>query len=160
MDRCNEYRWPPPPLPLPQVNGQRHSTRRPPPALTSTRQPFDPARFHFGRAPAAERLFRLCGPETVPEDHRTNQEDHRTTEEDHEPDDWVVINVSPIGRSHVLLVPRLSQLLPQRLERRGLLLMLRCLLLSRDRSVTPPTCLLLSRDRSVTPPCCSVGTGQ
>ena len=46
-----------------------------------------------------------------------------------------MINVSPIGRSHVLLVPQLSQMRPQRLDRRGLQMMLHCLLLSRDRCV-------------------------
>ncbi|KAF0306990.1 GDP-D-glucose phosphorylase 1 [Amphibalanus amphitrite] len=143
-----------------EVNGERHSTRRPPPAFASTRHPFDPSRFHFGRAPVAERLFRLSAPgdqqdgpkiqQNGPTDRQNGPTDRQNGPTDHcapadGGDDWVMINVSPIGRSHVLLVPRLSQLRPQRLEPRGLQLMLHCLLLSRDSRVVSLTELILDR---------------
>ncbi|XP_043210511.1 GDP-D-glucose phosphorylase 1-like [Amphibalanus amphitrite] len=137
-----------------EVNGERHSTRRPPPAFTGTRHPFDPSRFHFGRAPVAERLFRLSAPgdqqdgpkiqqngptdqQNGPTDRQNGPTDRQNGPADHcapadVGDDWVMINVSPIGRSHVLLLPRLSQLRPQLLDPRGLQMMLHCLLLSRD----------------------------
>ena len=110
--------------------------------FASTREPLDPSRFHFGRAPVAERIFRLSGPAANASDNADTDagEQRRDGAEANaeDGDDWVVINVSPIGRSHVLLVPRLSQLMPQRLRTDGLQTMLHCLLLSRDRSVGPP----------------------
>ncbi|NXC23394.1 GDPP1 phosphorylase, partial [Corythaeola cristata] len=84
-----------------QLNVKRGTERRPPQAIRSLRQPFDPRDFNFTRIRPGEVLLRLRraadgGPE--PPDHLL-----------------VAINVSPLERGHVLLLPEPARALPQAL---------------------------------------------
>ncbi|KAM6125421.1 GDP-D-glucose phosphorylase 1 [Phoenicopterus ruber ruber] len=84
-----------------QLNVQRGTERRPPQAVRSLRQPFDPQAFNFTRIRPGEVLLRLrrargAGP--APSDPLL-----------------VAINVSPLERGHVLLLPEPARRLPQAL---------------------------------------------
>ncbi|XP_071610130.1 GDP-D-glucose phosphorylase 1 [Heliangelus exortis] len=89
-----------------QLNAQRGTQRRPPQLVCSLRQPFDPQDFNFTRIRPAEGLLRLRragdgGPAA--------------------PDPLLVaINVSPLERGHVLLLPDPARRLPQTLTPAGL----------------------------------------
>ncbi|NXF50585.1 GDPP1 phosphorylase, partial [Oceanites oceanicus] len=85
-----------------QLNVQRGTERRPPQAVRSLRQPFDPRAFNFTRIRPGEVLLRLrragggeeggpAAPEAL----------------------LVAINVSPLERGHVLLLPEPARGLPQ-----------------------------------------------
>ncbi|CAK6442427.1 unnamed protein product [Pipistrellus nathusii] len=86
-----------------QLNVERGVQRRRPQNIRSVRQAFDPQEFNFNKIRPGEILFRLCrrdpdppgGPQDV--------------------DVLVMINVSPLERGHVLLVPEPARGLPQRL---------------------------------------------
>ncbi|KAM6196145.1 GDP-D-glucose phosphorylase 1 [Sarcoramphus papa] len=87
-----------------QLNVQRGTERRPPQAVRSLRQPFDPRAFNFTRIRPGEVLLRLRragageGGGSAPPDHLL-----------------VAINVSPLERGHVLLLPEPARGLPQAL---------------------------------------------
>lgn len=86
-----------------QLNVERGVQRRRPQNIRSVRQAFDPQEFNFNKIRPGEILFRLCrrdpdppgGPQDV--------------------DVLMMINVSPLERGHVLLVPEPARGLPQRL---------------------------------------------
>ncbi|NXJ16670.1 GDPP1 phosphorylase, partial [Odontophorus gujanensis] len=86
---------------LAQLNVQRGTERRRPQAVHSLTQPFDPQQFNFTQIRPGEVLLRLR--------RRTSAESDRASA-DHV---LVVINVSPLERGHVLLLPEPSLCLPQ-----------------------------------------------
>lgn len=81
-------------------------------------QPFDPSKFHFGKAAVGEVLFAF-----EPGSQRS------PTFEEAAPagasPNLVLINVSPIEYGHVLLVPRALERLPQLADAAGIALALR-----------------------------------
>ncbi|KAM7104067.1 LOW QUALITY PROTEIN: GDP-D-glucose phosphorylase 1 [Ciconia maguari] len=86
-----------------QLNVQRGAERRPPQAIRSLRQPFDPRAFNFTRLRPGEVLLRLRragggGGGPAPPDPLL-----------------VAINASPLERGHVLLLPEPARGLPQAL---------------------------------------------
>ncbi|KAM6409767.1 GDP-D-glucose phosphorylase 1 [Rhynochetos jubatus] len=84
-----------------QLNVQRGTERRPPQAVRSLRQPFDPDAFNFTRLRPGELLLRL---------RRAGAAGAAA------PDPLLVaINASPLGRGHVLLLPEPARALPQAL---------------------------------------------
>ncbi|KAM9271055.1 LOW QUALITY PROTEIN: GDP-D-glucose phosphorylase 1 [Cariama cristata] len=85
-----------------QLNVQRGTERRPPQAVRSLRQPFDPRAFNFTRIRPGEILLRLrrAGDTAGPAGP-----DHLL----------VAINASPLERGHVLLLPEPARGLPQAL---------------------------------------------
>ncbi|XP_037367320.1 GDP-D-glucose phosphorylase 1 [Talpa occidentalis] len=97
-----------------QLNVERGVQRRCPQNIQSVRQAFDPEQFNFNKIRPGEVLFRLCR-----QPNRPQQEDV-----------LVVINVSPLERGHVLLVPEPAQGLPQRLRPGALRAGLEAVLLS------------------------------
>ncbi|XP_068266436.1 GDP-D-glucose phosphorylase 1 [Nyctibius grandis] len=85
---------------LARLNVQRGAERRPPQPVRSLRQPFDPAAFNFTRIRPGEVLLRL----------------RRAGGGPAAPDPLLVaINVSPLERGHVLLLPEPARGLPQAL---------------------------------------------
>ncbi|NXY86823.1 GDPP1 phosphorylase, partial [Alcedo cyanopectus] len=87
-----------------QLNVQRGTERRPPQPVHSLRQPFDPAAFNFTRLRPGEVLLRL----------RRAAGDERDGPAAPDPL-LVAINVSPLERGHVLLLPEPARELPQAL---------------------------------------------
>lgn len=86
-----------------QLNAQRGTERRPPQAVRSLRQPFDPGAFNFTRLRPAEVLLRLRRAGGGPGGPAA-------------PDPLLVaINASPLERGHVLLLPEPARGLPQAL---------------------------------------------
>lgn len=131
-----------------QANSNRHKTRRSPAIYSSTRQPFNAHCFNFCRAPDHERLFRvtsLAGHAPISDKLDSDWLAEKSRDHLQQPigngaaastnDDWILINVSPIGVSHSLLVPSLSRMQPQQLKTDGLALLVDLLLLSNGRSL-------------------------
>uniref|UniRef100_A0A8C5RPQ8 GDP-D-glucose phosphorylase 1 n=1 Tax=Laticauda laticaudata TaxID=8630 RepID=A0A8C5RPQ8_LATLA len=94
-----------------QLNVQRATERRRPQQVRAVRQSFDPRQFHFGQIRREEALFCL----------RRRPGSAGTL---------VAINVSPLERGHVLLVPEPALALPQVLTAEALLAGLEAVLLS------------------------------
>ncbi|CAI5997607.1 unnamed protein product [Closterium sp. NIES-65] len=91
-----------------QLNEGRHSKKRPSEfPMDKVLQPFDPSKFNFTKAGQNEMLFRFeeGGEEESPS--------------------IVAINVSPIDYGHVLLIPRILDTIPQRIDKPSLLMALR-----------------------------------
>lgn len=86
-----------------QLNVERGVQRRRPQNIRSVGQAFDPREFNFNKIRPGEVLFRLRRREPRPPDAPPEE------------DVLVVINVSPLERGHVLLVPEPARGLPQRL---------------------------------------------
>ncbi|NXD83938.1 GDPP1 phosphorylase, partial [Halcyon senegalensis] len=102
-----------------QLNVQRGTERRPPQPVHSLRQPFDPAAFNFTRLRPGEVLLRLRRAAGGGRDGPAA------------PDPLLVaINVSPLERGHVLLLPEPGRGLPQALTAPALLGGLEAALLS------------------------------
>ncbi|KAG8145281.1 hypothetical protein E2320_013629 [Naja naja] len=95
-----------------QLNVQRATERRRPQEVRSVRQSFDPRQFNFGQIRREEILF--CLRRRCPGSART----------------LVAINVSPLERGHVLLIPDPALALPQILIAEALLAGLEAVLLS------------------------------
>ncbi|KAJ7298691.1 hypothetical protein O6H91_16G032700 [Diphasiastrum complanatum] len=101
-----------------QLNEGRHSKKRPTEfRVDQVLQPFDPAKFNFTKVGQEELLF--CFEES--EDGRSRYFDAATVKGS---PNVVVINVSPIEYGHVLLVPKVLDHLPQKLEPETFLLAL------------------------------------
>ncbi|NXV84095.1 GDPP1 phosphorylase, partial [Atlantisia rogersi] len=98
-----------------QLNQQRGSERRPPQAVHSLRQPFDPRAFNFTRIRPGEVLLRLRRAGGGPDPPEPL---------------LVAINASPLERGHVLLLPEPARGLPQALTAPLLLAGLEAALLS------------------------------
>lgn len=99
-----------------QLNPQRATQRRPPQAIRSLTQPFDPQQFNFTRIRPGEVLLclrRRSGGDPPPLDRVL-----------------VAINVSPLERGHVLLLPEPALGLPQALTPQLLRFGLEAVLLS------------------------------
>lgn len=86
---------------LAQLNVQRGTERRRPQAVHSLTQPFDPRQFNFTQIRPGEVLLRLQ--RRPPAESDLAAADHVL----------VVINVSPLERGHVLLLPEPTLHLPQ-----------------------------------------------
>ncbi|XP_072348821.1 GDP-D-glucose phosphorylase 1 [Scyliorhinus torazame] len=127
---CFRYRLPSAGLPsrrlpgprrfLAQLNPQRATERRPPQDIRSLRQPFEPERFNFTRIPAREVVFRL------------RREAGAEAGAEAQAEAVLVINVSPLERGHVLLLPEAARGLPQLLTREAAMRALELLFLSAD----------------------------
>ncbi|NXS57086.1 GDPP1 phosphorylase, partial [Brachypteracias leptosomus] len=87
-----------------QLNVQRGTERRPPQPVHSLRQPFDPAAFNFTRLRPGEVVLRLHRAAGEPRDGPAAPAPL-----------LVAINVSPLERGHVLLLPEPGRRLPQAL---------------------------------------------
>lgn len=101
-----------------QLNVERGAQRRRPQNIGSIGQAFDPDQFNFNKIHPGEVLFRLRRREPAPPGGLGPE------------DVLVVINVSPLERGHVLLVPEPARGLPQRLLPGALRAGLEALLLS------------------------------
>ncbi|ONK67172.1 uncharacterized protein A4U43_C06F16780 [Asparagus officinalis] len=80
-------------------------------------QPFDEAKFNFTKIGLEEALFRFEGSE-----NEKAQYFHDSPISESDPLNFIAINVSPIGHGHVLLIPRIKNLLPQRIDQESFLL--------------------------------------
>jgi len=99
---------------LAQFNSFRASSRRPPQAMVSVRQPFDPEKFNFTKVePDKELVFE--------------------TQQDKE--DICIINVSPIEFGHCLFLPQVRRCLPQALTRYAIEAALKLMLLSKSKAM-------------------------
>ncbi|CAI5478257.1 unnamed protein product, partial [Closterium sp. Yama58-4] len=102
-----------------KLNEGRHSKKRPSEfPMDKVLQPFDPSKFNFTKIGQNEMLFRF--EEGEEEESRFNEE--AVVEES---PSIVAVNVSPIDYSHVLLVPRILDRIPQRIDEPSLLMALR-----------------------------------
>ncbi|XP_074584135.1 GDP-L-galactose phosphorylase 1-like [Curcuma longa] len=103
-----------------QLNEGRHLKKRPTEfRVDRVLQPFDPAKFNFTKVGQEEVLFRF----EAGEDHKSLFLEHAVADETKSPS-VVAINVSPIEYGHVLLIPRVLDCLPQRIDPDNLLLAL------------------------------------
>ena len=78
--------------------------------------PFDPSQFNFNRVQDIEILLRLKG-------------------EDDDPNNVVIINISPLEFGNSLLVPSVKECIAQRITLPGLTLLIHVMLLSSDAYV-------------------------
>nr|CAD1818181.1 unnamed protein product [Ananas comosus var. bracteatus] len=96
-----------------QLNEGRHRKKRPTEfRVDQVLQPFDANKFNFTKVGQEEALFRF-----EPATNATPVDGTRSPS-------VVVINVSPIEYGHVLLIPRVLDCLPQRIDRESFLLAL------------------------------------
>lgn len=93
-----------------QLNEGRHSKKRPTEfRVDQVLQPFDPAKFNFNKAAKEELLFCFeCG--------ELQDAEFFTGTAVGDGTNAVIINVSPIEYGHVLLVPRIVDQIPQRID--------------------------------------------
>ncbi|CAM0874810.1 unnamed protein product [Alopecurus aequalis] len=104
-----------------QLNEGRHLKKRPTEfRVDCVLQPFDSAKFNFTKVGQEEVLFRF---ENGGGDDSYFLDNAPSTESDHAPN-VVAINVSPIEYGHVLLIPRVLDRLPQRIDHESFLLAL------------------------------------
>ncbi|KAL6905502.1 hypothetical protein ACP4OV_003103 [Aristida adscensionis] len=104
-----------------QLNEGRHLKKRPTEfRVDRVLQPFDPAKFNFTKVGQEEVLFQF---ENGASDESYFLKSAPTTVADRAPN-VVAINVSPIEYGHVLLIPRVLDRLPQRIDQESLLLAL------------------------------------
>ncbi|KAJ4981065.1 hypothetical protein NE237_031902 [Protea cynaroides] len=103
-----------------QLNEGRHLKKRPTEfRVDKVLQPFDGNKFNFTKVGQEEVLFQF----EQSEDNETNFFPNAPIDVDHSPS-VVAINVSPIEYGHVLLIPRILECLPQRIDRENFLLAL------------------------------------
>ncbi|XP_057970654.1 GDP-L-galactose phosphorylase 2-like [Malania oleifera] len=107
-----------------QLNEGRHLKKRPTEfRVDKVLQPFDEAKFNFTKVGQEEVLFRFeqsC-------DHKTHfftTSPAPTSSVDTKPHNVVAINVSPIEYGHVLLIPRILDCVPQRIDHESFLVAL------------------------------------
>jgi GDP-L-galactose phosphorylase len=104
-----------------QLNEGRHLKKRPTEfRVDCVLQPFDSAKFNFTKVGQEEVLFRF---ESGGGDDSYFLANAPSTESDHVPN-VVAINVSPIEYGHVLLIPRVLDRLPQRIDHESFVLAL------------------------------------
>lgn len=102
-----------------QLNEGRHSKKRPTEfRVDEVLQPFDPKKFNFTKVGQEEVLFRF----EESEDGVSKYSESATIE--NASPNVIVINVSPIEYGHILLVPRVMDCIPQRIDPDTLLLAL------------------------------------
>ncbi|CAI5487395.1 unnamed protein product [Closterium sp. Naga37s-1] len=102
-----------------QLNEGRHSKKRPSEfPMDKVLQPFDPSKFNFTKVGQNEMLFRF------EEGGEEESLFHKEAVVEESPS-IVAINVSPIDYGHVLLVPRVLDRIPQRIDEPSLLMALR-----------------------------------
>jgi GDP-D-glucose phosphorylase len=114
-------------------NPKRFSHRRPPADMQCLVQPFDPNQFNFNRVKPQEVLFEVCRKERqeAREVHRLKPSGVRCFgATDMVKRHMVAVNVSPIDRGHVLLVPEPTSCLPQVMTQDSLQLCLELMSLS------------------------------
>ncbi|ONK80018.1 uncharacterized protein A4U43_C01F12900 [Asparagus officinalis] len=103
-----------------QLNEGRHLKKRPTEfRVDRVLQPFDPQKFNFTKVGQEEVLFRF----EAGGGRRSHYFDSAPIKES-DPPNVVAINVSPIEYGHVLLIPRVLECLPQRIDPDSLLLAL------------------------------------
>uniref|UniRef100_A0A1D1Y3B8 GDP-D-glucose phosphorylase 1 n=1 Tax=Anthurium amnicola TaxID=1678845 RepID=A0A1D1Y3B8_9ARAE len=104
-----------------QLNEGRHLKKRPTEfRVDQVLQPFDPNKFNFTKVGQEEVLFRF----EESSDGKAHYFD-KAPVGTAAPPSVVAINVSPIEYGHVLLIPRVLECLPQRIDRECFLLALR-----------------------------------
>ncbi|WOL01558.1 GDP-L-galactose phosphorylase 1-like [Canna indica] len=103
-----------------QLNEGRHLKKRPTEfRVDRVLQPFDPAKFNFTKVGQEEVLFRF----EAGKGHKAQFFESAAVDEANTPN-IVAINVSPIEYGHVLLIPRVLDCLPQRIDPDSFLLAL------------------------------------
>ncbi|KAG9144088.1 hypothetical protein Leryth_013739 [Lithospermum erythrorhizon] len=103
-----------------QLNEGRHLKKRPTEFQDDkVLQPFDGNKFNFTKVGQEEVLFQF----EESEDNEVRFFPNAPIDTEHSPS-VVAINVSPIEYGHVLLIPRIIECLPQRIDRDSLLLAL------------------------------------
>lgn len=103
-----------------QLNEGRHLKKRPTEfRVDRVLQPFDPSKFNFTKVGQEEVLFRF----EAGEDDASRFFESASVDES-VPPNVVAINVSPIEYGHVLLIPRVLESLPQRIDPESFLLAL------------------------------------
>ena len=103
-----------------QLNEGRHLKKRPTEfRVDKVLQPFDENKFNFTKVGQEEVLFQF----EASEDGQVQFFPNAPVDVDNSPS-FVAINVSPIEYGHVLLIPRIFECLPQRIDRESFLLAL------------------------------------
>ncbi|KAL0320825.1 UNVERIFIED_CONTAM: GDP-L-galactose phosphorylase 1 [Sesamum radiatum] len=103
-----------------QLNEGRHLKKRPTEfRVDKVLQPFDENKFNFTKVGQEEVLFQF----EASEDNEVQFFPNEPIDIDNSPS-VVAINVSPIEYGHVLLIPRILECLPQRIDRESFLLAL------------------------------------
>ncbi|KAI3466272.1 hypothetical protein Pfo_022935 [Paulownia fortunei] len=103
-----------------QLNEGRHLKKRPTEfRVDKVLQPFDENKFNFTKVGQEEVLFQF----EASEDNEVHFFPNARIDIDNSPS-VVAINVSPIEYGHVLLIPRILECLPQRIDRESFLLAL------------------------------------
>ncbi|KAL6543144.1 Phosphate metabolism transcription protein [Orobanche hederae] len=103
-----------------QLNEGRHLKKRPTEfRVDKVLQPFDENKFNFTKVGQEEVLFQF----EASKDNQVHFYPNAPVDTDNSPS-IVAINVSPIEYGHVLLVPRVLECLPQRIDRESFLLAL------------------------------------
>ncbi|KAL0406950.1 UNVERIFIED_CONTAM: GDP-L-galactose phosphorylase 1 [Sesamum latifolium] len=103
-----------------QLNEGRHLKKRPTEfRVDKVLQPFDENKFNFTKVGQEEVLFQF----EASEDNEVQFFPNEPIDVDNSPS-VVAINVSPIEYGHVLLIPRILECLPQRIDRESFLLAL------------------------------------
>ncbi|KAI5058107.1 hypothetical protein GOP47_0026277 [Adiantum capillus-veneris] len=93
-----------------QLNEGRHLKKRPTEfRVDQVLQPFDPSKFNFTKAAKEELLFCVEGGDSPDGEFYTEAAVSDGT-------NAVVINVSPIEYGHILLVPKIIERIPQRID--------------------------------------------
>ncbi|KAI5061064.1 hypothetical protein GOP47_0023569 [Adiantum capillus-veneris] len=99
-----------------QLNEGRHSKKRPTEfRVDQVLQPFDPSKFNFTKAAKEELLFCV-------ESGDSHEGEFYPEAPVVEGTNAVIINVSPIEYGHILLVPKITARIPQRIDEDSLLL--------------------------------------
>lgn len=104
-----------------QLNEGRHLQKRPTEfRVDKVLQPFDANKFNFTKVGQEELMFQFEASEEE-EDDESHFFPNAPIDVENSPS-VVAINVSPIEYGHVLLIPRVLECLPQRIDRESLLL--------------------------------------